>query len=84
MIIQKNNSVCINKRGRFIDGTITDISIALTPSDPAGENGVQVEQLDIDMNYKGSISYKTNNDQEYWAYFDQIVEVDGLPRTGDI
>ena len=54
------------------EGLITDINIALSPSDKAGEQGISVKEYDTDLNYQGSISYKSSNDEHYWAYFSQI------------
>ena len=51
---------------------ITNISIALSKSDPAGELGVQVKEYDTELNYQGAIDYKTDNGDNYWAYFGQI------------
>ena len=53
-------------------GKITDISLALVKSDPAGELGIQVQEYDTDMGYNGSIGYVTENGDHYWAYFSQI------------
>ena len=51
---------------------ITGISIGLTTSDPAGESGINLEEYDTEMNYLGSIDYKTDSGENYWAYFSQI------------
>ena len=73
MIIKIGDKVAVNDRsllGR--EGTITNISIGLTTSDPAGESGISLEEYDTDMNYLGSIDYKTDSGENYWAYFNQI------------
>ena len=73
MIIKVGDKVAVNDRsllGR--EGVITGISIGLTTSDPAGESGISLEEYDTDMNYLGSINYKTESGDEYWAYFSQI------------
>ena len=73
MIIKVGDKVAVNDRsllGR--EGVITNISIGLTTSDPAGESGISLEEYDTDMNYLGSIDYKTESGDEYWAYFSQI------------
>ena len=60
-------------------GVITDISIATDKSDIAGESGVRVNELDLELEYTGSISFK-NDDSfpgEYWAYFNRIKDVYG-------
>ena len=85
MLIKINDKIEIRPVGGGIlrDGIITNISISTNgQTDPAGENGPNVEELDLDLNYAGSIGYKdiTFNDEgdndgpEYWAYFDQIVQ----------
>ena len=85
MIIKINDKIEVRPVGGGIlrDGIITNISISTNgQTDPAGENGPNVEELDLDLNYAGSIGYKdiTFNDEgdndgpEYWAYFDQIVQ----------
>ena len=73
MLIKIGDKVAVNDRsllGR--EGTITNISIGLTTSDPAGESGISLEEYDTDMNYVGSIDYKTDSGENYWAYFNQI------------
>ena len=83
MIIKINDKIEIRPVGGGIlrDGIITDISISTNAqTDPAGERGATVEELDLDLKYEGSISYTdiTFNDEgdndgpEHWAYFDQI------------
>ena len=73
MLIKIGDKVAVNDRsllGR--EGTITNISIGLTTSDPAGELGISLDEYDTEMNYLGSISYETDNGENYWAYFNQI------------
>ena len=73
MLIKIGDKVAVNDRsllGR--EGTITNISIGLTTSDPAGESGISLDEYDTDMNYLGSIDYKTDSGENYWAYFNQI------------
>ena len=73
MIIKIGDKVAVNDRsllGR--EGVITNISIGLTTSDPAGESGISLEEYDTEMNYLGSISYETDSGENYWAYFNQI------------
>lgn len=73
MILKIGKKVSVNDRtilGR--EGVITNISIALSKSDPAGELGVQVKEYDTELNYQGAIDYKTDNGDNYWAYFGQI------------
>ena len=56
------------------EGVIDRINIGVTRIDPAGESGPSVEEYDTELEYRGSISYGQN----YWAYFDQIIEVEQL------
>ena len=73
MIIKVDDKVSVNVRSLLPrEGKITDISLALTTDDPAGENGIQVQQYDTDMGYNGSIGYVTENGDHHWAYFSQI------------
>jgi len=72
MIIKIDDEITVNNRGSFRSGKITDISLALTTDDPAGENGIQTQIYDTDMGYNGSIGYITENGDHYWAYFSQI------------
>ena len=73
MLIKVGDNVSVNVRKILPrEGKITDISLALTTNDPAGENGIQVQQYDTDMGYNGSIGYVTENGYQYWAYFSQI------------
>jgi hypothetical protein len=88
MLIKVNDKIEVRPVGGGIsrDGIITNISISTNAQiDPAGENGASVEELDLDLNYAGSIGYKdiTFNDEgdengpEYWCYFGQIIQPEG-------
>ena len=73
MILKVGEKVSVNDRtilGK--EGVITNISIALSKSDPAGELGVQVKEYDTELNYQGAIDYQTESGDNYWAYFGQI------------
>ena len=72
MIIKIDDEVTVNNRGSFRSGKITDISLSLLTNDPAGENGIRTEIYDTKMGYNGSIDYKTDSGENYWAYFSQI------------
>tara|TARA_X000001036_G_scaffold239767_1_gene223607 strand:- start:182 stop:415 length:234 start_codon:yes stop_codon:yes gene_type:complete len=73
VLIKIDDKVSVNTRNILPrEGKITDISLALTTNDPAGENGIQVQEYDTDMGYNGSIGYVTENGDQYWAYFSQI------------
>jgi len=83
MIIKVNDRVEVRPvgGGMLRDGIITNISISTNAQlDPAGERGANVEELDLDLKYEGSICYTdvTFNDEDdetgdhKWAYFGQI------------
>ena len=75
MIIKIGDKVSVNDRSLLgKEGVITDISIGVSKSDPAGELGANVKEYDTELNYLGSISYKTDSGENYWAYFSQIEE----------
>ena len=73
MILKVGEKVSVNDRtilGK--EGVITNISIALSKSDLAGELGVQVKEYDTELNYQGAIDYQTESGDNHWAYFGQI------------
>ena len=73
MLIKVGDKVAVKTRSlSIVEGVITDISLGLVMSDPAGELGVNVQEYDTDMNYVGSIGYENDSGENYWAYFDQI------------
>ena len=73
MLIKIDDKVSVNTRNILPrEGKITDISIATTTGDPAGESGVQILEYDTELDYAGSIGYVTENGDHYWAYFSQI------------
>ena len=75
MIIKIGDKVSVNTRNILPrEGVITGISLSLLKNDPAGENGIRTEIYDTDMGYNGSIDYKTDSGENYWAYFSQIEE----------
>jgi hypothetical protein len=87
MIIKINDRVEIRPvgGGMLRDGIITMISISKNKElDPAGERGVNVEELDLSNEFPGSIGYTdvTFNDEgdesgdSRWAYFGQIKQND--------
>ena len=55
-------------RGR--EGVLTNIGIATSKSDVAGELGVDAKQYDTDLNYMGAVTFGAN-----WCYFSDIQEV---------
>ena len=73
MLIKIDDKVSVNVKNVLPrEGKITDISIATTTGDPAGESGVQIQEYDTELDYAGSIGYVTENGDHYWAYFSQI------------
>ena len=60
-------------------GTITQINIATDKGDIAGESGIRVNELDLELEYTGSISFKNDDSfpDEYWSYFYQIKDIYG-------
>ena len=73
MLIKVGDNVSVNVRKILPrEGKITNISIATTADDPAGEAGMQVNEYDTNLDYSGSLSYKTESGDEYWAYLAQI------------
>ena len=73
MLIKIDDKVSVNVKNVLPrEGKITDISIATTTGDPAGESGVQIQEYDTELDYAGSIGYVTENGAHYWAYFSQI------------
>ena len=57
-----------------VKGIVDSISIALRPSDVAGESGAKVQEYDTSLKYKGSFGYTTENNDSQWAYFYQLDE----------
>ena len=55
-------------RGR--EGVLTNIGIATSKSDVAGELGVDAKEYDTDLNYMGAVTFGSN-----WCYFSDIKEV---------
>ena len=73
MLIKIDDQVSVNVRKILPrEGKITDISIAITAADPAGERGIQVQKYETELDYTGSIGYVTENGDQHWAYFSQI------------
>ena len=55
-------------RGR--EGVLTNIGIATSKTDVAGELGVDAKEYDTDLNYMGAVTFGSN-----WCYFSDIQEV---------
>ena len=72
MKIKIGDWIKVNMSGfTYREGIIKDIKIGTCETDPAGELGYEVQELDTKLNYLGSVGYGDN----YWCYFDQIEEV---------
>ena len=76
MIIKIGDTIT-DERGRT--GTIEQIGIGTTKSDPAGELGLKAEEYDTDLNYCGSVIFDDN-----WCYFYQIREVNKTEVKHDL
>ena len=77
--IMVGDQVEVEHNGGNRYGTITAINIATDKGDIAGESGVRVNELDLELEYTGSISFKNDDSfpDQYWAYFYQIKDVYG-------
>ena len=72
MKIKIGDWIKVNMSGfTYREGIIKDIKIGTCESDPAGELGYEVQELDTKLNYLGSVGYGDN----YRCYFNQIEEV---------
>ncbi len=82
--IKVGDRVEVHHTGSFGNrfGIITDITIALDKNDIAGEQGIRVNDLDLELNYVGTIGFQNDDsfgetDNKFWAYFFQVVDVYG-------
>jgi len=76
MIIKLGDTIT-DERGRT--GTISQIGIGTTKSDPAGELGLKAKEYDTDLNYTGAITFGDN-----WCYFYQIRKVNNTDVNIDL
>ena len=76
MIIKIGDTITDNN-GRT--GTISQIGIGTTKSDPAGELGLKADEYDLELNYLGSVIFDDN-----WCYFYQIKEVNKTEVKHDL
>ena len=76
-MIIKIGDIVEDDRGRT--GTIEQIGIGTTKSDPAGELGLKAEEYDTDLNYSGSVIFGDN-----WCYFYQIKKVNSTDINIDL
>ena len=72
MIIKIGDTIT-DERGRT--GTIEQIGIGTTKSDPAGELGLNATEYDLELNYLGAITFGDTIYGGFWCYFHQIREV---------
>ena len=58
------------------EGVIDTIKIATETHDKAGQylSSVSAETYDVELNYHGSVTYRTERNDFYWCYFHQIKE----------
>ena len=76
MLIKIGDEVAVSPRpcgSNMRYGKITNISIATKLEDPAGELGAHISEYDTDLDYLGSIGYQSENNDQCWAYFSQII-----------
>ena len=61
-------------------GIVKNISISMDSSDVAGdyESAVNVKSYDMELGYKGSISYEDDKGSNYWCYFHQIKSIENI------
>ena len=73
-ILKVGDQVVVNKSWSTEQrvGTVSEISIQTLADDHAGEAGRQVNVVSLDLDYGGSISYTTENGEDYWCYLAQI------------
>ncbi len=61
-------------------GIVKNISISMDKYDIAGdhESAVNVKSYDMELGYKGSISYEDDKGSNYWCYFHQIESIENI------
>ena len=59
------------------EGVIDTIQIGMETNDIAGEysSSIKAKEYDTELNYNGSVSYTTDDNEYYWCYFNQIERV---------
>ncbi len=74
MKIKIGDKISANKNR---EGVIDTIQIGMETHDIAGEyqSSVKTSTYDTELNYNGSVTYKTDRNDFYWCYFNQIEEV---------
>ena len=76
MKIKVGDWIRVDCNGSYREGIIQDIKIGTCETDPAGELGHEVQELDTKYFTLGSVGYGDN----YWCYFNQIKEV----KSGEV
>ena len=76
MKIKVGDWIKVEHHGAYREGIIQDIMIGTCESDPAGELGHEVQELDTKYFTLGSVGYGDN----YWCYFNQIKAV----KSGEV
>ena len=73
-ILKVGDEVVVNKSWSTEQrvGTVSEISIQTLAEDLTGEAGRQVDAVSLDLFHGGSISYTTEDGEDYWCYLAQI------------
>ena len=73
-ILKVGDQVVVNKSWSTEQrvGTVSEISIQTLADDHTGESGKQVDAISLDLDHGGSISYTTEDGEDYWCYLAQI------------
>ena len=74
MKIKLGDKISANKNR---EGVIDTIQIGMETHDIAGEyrSSVKTSTYDTELNYNGSVTYRTDRNDFYWCYFNQIEKV---------
>ena len=59
------------------EGVIDTIKIGTETNDIAGEysSSIKAKEYDTELNYNGSVTYRTDRNNFYWCYFNQIERI---------
>ena len=73
-ILRVGDQVVVNKSWSTEQrtGTVSEISIQTLAEDLTGEAGRQVDAVRLALFHGGSISYTTEDGEDYWCYLAQI------------
>ena len=74
MKIKIGDKISANKNR---EGVIDTIQIGMETNDIAGQysSSVKANTYDTELNYNGSVTYRTDRNDFYWCYFNQIERV---------